>query len=392
MCSGPESISASNPTRPTPTHIDSFKQLQSYVRKAILRIHPDVVQQYGSQVQEANQAAVSHLLAFVKAAEAAASSAGRKVRPRADQLPAPATFKAYVAQQGDAPLDSEGRPQLLSFTYSLKVPSTLLYRTQLPSKQSAGMPLATEWLQVATTAIDAILRRVGFRGMSLQLSPEQVQVLRDHHGGGTGRGQGSTANDGSGRRQGQPQPSQFAADRMVLEHLYYNDPASQGQWMTGSATPLHQASHLSPKQLDAAVGRFVTRSVSCSGLTPAQQASAIARFTGLCTRHFAALKLHELPWKRVRVVLGSAYLAVPSTFTLYVPWNFRDAQCIAFVQRHYPSMATTLLKAVATRPHAVPGQTDAFVGAARGGGDSGASRRGTGPLRDFVAGLRRPKP
>ncbi len=365
----------------------------------MLFIHPDVMHQYASKAQTANQAAVSGLLAFVKYAEKA-SEAHKSIKPISATDPdAQHSLTVYFAAQDSNAASSA--PKLRSFKYDLRAPASLLYRTEVASRKRRDGQLQSEWLHTAMTAVQGMLTRLG-SDVQLQLAETHEKFLQDRYSERQGR-EGDKSKDSPQ----QVQPSQFAARRMTLQHAYMNDPNTQTDWMHSRRTPLHAASPLSERQVDVIVGRFVSQNVDVSQLPHKDRSAALARLAGCCVRHFAALRLHEAPWRSIRVVMGGAYLAQTHRYTLHVPAGFRDAEFVLWAQKHYAAMAPALLSAslsrgglqvasqgaAGNRPPGAQGQSadsTARATAQPTSKDTPRSRAADdSPLRSFVAELRK---
>jgi len=322
-----------------PLRIDTFKDIQSAIRKVMLSIHPDVMQRYDLKVQAANQAAVSGLLSFVKYAEKA-SSAHKATKPISATDPDAAhSLKIYFAPHELESTPTSSTTGLRAFKYDLRAPASLLYRTEVASRKRRDAQLHAEWLHTAMAAVQGILTRLG-SDLQLQLAEHHQLFLSEKYSDGQSGG-----GDKQKHSAQSVEPSQFAARRMMLQHAYVNDPNTHTDWMHSRRTPLHAASPLSERQVDVIVGRFLSKNVDVAQLPAAQRAAVLARLAGCCVRHFAALRLHEAPWRGILLVVGGAYLAQLQRNTLYIPATFGDAEFVLWAQQQYGKMAPGLLQA-----------------------------------------------
>lgn len=157
---------ASAPRAGPPTTIKTFADLSSWLKRFLIRVHPDVVQSHGKEVVELNQASLQECLRFFDGIKAQCSEKSPAVGP-APALRSRYELSFYVFKSGSAKRaggsvdeNSLQRGALARITAVLPVPRLFSDRAARLIQQGRENEARAHWLELGRVTLQ-VRRRGG---------------------------------------------------------------------------------------------------------------------------------------------------------------------------------------------------------------------------------------
>ena len=146
------------------TTLGSFSDIAPWLKKFLLRVHPDIVQSHGKEVVSVNQTSLQEVLRLFdgiksQCAEDAPSAPPPTLKNRYD-LPFYVPSAAAAAQNpGDVDANSLVRRGLARVTISLPVPKQFSERVVLLVQRGLRLDARAHWLELGRTSLQVRLAR-----------------------------------------------------------------------------------------------------------------------------------------------------------------------------------------------------------------------------------------
>lgn len=298
--------------------IHTFADMKPLVRQLIKRVHPDAVHAHPEAVRSQNH---SSLLAF----DAMLAAVGERCALCSKPSKEPGQL-SQINQVYKLKFHWEDREtaKLSCLTYDAVMPLDLDAQTRLVITRSVNSPtLHAEWLKVALTHVKHLLHGVRVRCNAAVPSARPAK-----------------------KRLFQQDTAPIDSSALLRANLVEWSPIQQGKInafpkprpfvpASSSATSLFSRT----QRHDRVAALFHRKRISADpSLAPQVAAHALANFSQHLMAHFDRWLLFHNAWYSVRVVLGHTYMCVPAARALYIPARFIEADLVAFMDEHLPSI------------------------------------------------------
>jgi len=334
----------------SPIAITNFKQLTPFVKRIILRVHPDVVATAADEVIATNEGSLQDLFRLLDGlkvyCEAPDVASLGSTEPSLRPLYRLAFF--HYARAAGKENDDPSLRVLERAAVDVAVPSLLVERCRILARKGHHSVARALYMRAALGAVGDVGRAVGLP-LPLSLGPPHAALLAEVDA--------AEAEKGAGRK---PVDNWATAEASLLSHLKAQGPLQQGKG-TGGGGPVRVEDGMSPSvfsrtAVTRAVERFIARPGALrfdAALQPPAARAAVSRLRAMLTAFHDPLMLYHTVWTTIGVAFGpptgeqaggGGYWASPATRTFTLPSDFTVEGAVELLGVHVPTLATATTK------------------------------------------------
>lgn len=368
----------------------TFRDLDAPIKRTLVRVHPDALRTHGEEYEKTNQRAMQDLMQLVGRlrdwSQVELDSSSRTARVACELLPQLHEFTLFVAaggggghvasdsSTGDAAsataasatasvstwTRSDSRKGASGVEWSFRrelvpggdvarvylrvvLPAGLLHETTKALQKGEAPRNQPRWLEASTDVVTGLVHATHRdSSMELMLDAELAAVVERQRAAASGSG-GPRKWVKEGLGGSSSSSSSFLSGRdSLLRNVAAESPLVQGKVFAYPEAALDQASVFSPRQINATVTGLLRgphRIVHADRalVSDAQAREAESRLARAFLAHFDALHGYSPLWAAMTIQVGVAFLAVPATLTLHVPWNLDPRDLAHWVRDQWPA-------------------------------------------------------